>query len=135
MEEKARYKSQELVTKIKDGTITAEDLDLVFYSIQTHAAEQALRMLPNVVDYLIKQSTHIKGLSEDFFKRNKDLVNKKDMLAKLLEQVESENPGLPYEKMLSKVELLAKKTKDLEQTVDVSKKFKISELDAGLGDL
>ena len=30
MEEKARYKSQELVTKIKDGTITAEDLDLVF---------------------------------------------------------------------------------------------------------
>lgn len=64
--------------------------------------EEALKNLPHVITSLINQASHLKALSEDFYKRNKDLADDKELVARTIERIDAENPGLNYETILSK---------------------------------
>ena len=121
----------ELVEKIKDGSIEAGDLDRVFYRAERAAIEHTMRLLPDTIDYLIKQTMLLRNLSEEFYKNNSDLVNEKGLVKQLLEKVEADNPGMPYDKILDQVSHVARtRLKDLEQAKRDSKgKLDIRDLD------
>jgi hypothetical protein len=133
--------TKELVEKIKDGTIEAGDLDRIFFRAHRVTVEHALRILPGSLDYIMKQAMTLKNLSKEFYDRNSDLVNEKGLVAQLVEKVESDNPGLPYDKVLDQVEKIAKRRmgdlKDLKKhTKGVKKgKFDLDDLDTRLGEL
>lgn len=64
------------------------------------AVEESLKILPQTMSHLSKQVDYLKMLSTKFYSENKDLVPHKPLVAKTIEQVESENPGMPYEDIL-----------------------------------
>lgn len=73
------------------------------------SVEESLKALPHVMTHLAKQTDYLKGLSVKFYKDNKDLVPHKPFVAQIIEQVESENPGEIYEKVL---EISAKRVRE-----------------------
>jgi hypothetical protein len=96
-----------------------------------------LRTLPKTIEYLLKQSASIKQLSEDFFTRNKDLQNHKDLVGQVLEQTEAENPGMAYDKLLEKVEQRTRSKLGTLKTIQrqPERRAKAVDLDKALGDL
>jgi hypothetical protein len=121
----------DLVEKIKDGSIEAGDLDRVFYRAHKVTIEHTMKILPDTIDYLIKQTMLLRNLSEEFYKNNSDLVNEKGLVKQLLEKVEADNPGMPYDKILDQVSNVARtRLKDLEHANRDSKgKLDIRDLD------
>ena len=67
------------------------------------AVERALRLLPNVVSNVIKQTGTLKSLSQKFYSENKDLAGCKELVAKVMEKEEAENPGVSYDRLLQNV--------------------------------
>lgn len=136
-----KLNTKELVEKIKDGTIDAGDLDKVFYQAHLVTVEHALRILPNAVDYLMKQTMTLKKLSQEFYDKNPDLVKEKGLVAQLVEKVEADNPGLGYDKVLDQVEKLARtrmgELRNLRRVPHGKQKGKLSlaDLDTRLGEL
>lgn len=82
------------------------------------SVEESLKALPHVMTHLSKQTDYLKKLSVKFYNDNKDLVSHKPFVAQVIEQVESENPGKPYNEILEIAawrakEALAKMPKDV----------------------
>lgn len=124
---------KELAQKINEQTLTEQDLE----KFQQHIVEMTLRTLPKTIEYLLKQSASIKQLSEDFFTRNKDLQNHKDLVGQVLEQTEAENPGMAYDKLLEKVEQRTRSKLGTLKTIQrqPERRAKAVDLDKALGDL
>lgn len=102
------------------------------------SVEESLKALPHVMTHLSKQIDYLKKLSIKFYTDNKDLVNHKPFVAKIIEQVEAENPGKAYEKVLEIAaekarEALAKIPKDV--SFESSKNDFIKTIDSKLKDL
>ena len=72
------------------------------------AVEESLKTLPTVVTHLAAQAAYLKELSDNFYKQNPDLAKEKMLMARCLEKVEGENPGLKYEDLLPKAARLAR---------------------------
>lgn len=64
------------------------------------SVEESLKALPHVMAHLSKQTDYLRSLSAKFYADNKDLINHKPLVAQIIEQVEAENPGSLYEKIL-----------------------------------
>lgn len=64
------------------------------------SVEESLKALPHVMTHLAKQIDYLKKLSVKFYQDNKDLANHRPFVAQVIEQVESENSGKPYEEIL-----------------------------------
>ena len=64
------------------------------------SVEESLKALPHVMTHLAKQTDYLKKLSVKFYNDNKDLVPHMPFVSKVIEQVESENPGKPYSEIL-----------------------------------
>ena len=102
------------------------------------SVEESLKALPHVMTHLAKQTDYLKGLSVKFYKDNKDLVNHKPFAAKIIEQVEAENPGKQYEYIL---EISAKRAREAlakipeEVSFESSKNDFIKTIDSKLKDL
>jgi len=132
-----RLNTKEIVDKIRAGTLEEGDLNEIFYRAEKSAIEHTMKLLPDTIDYLIKQSLLLKNLSEEFYKNNSDLVNEKGLVKQLLEKVEADNPGMPYDKILDQVSNVARtRLKDLEHARRDSKgKLDIRDLDFKLKDV
>lgn len=80
--------------------------------------EEALKALPHVITSLAQQAAYLKKLSDDFYDSNKDLANHKDVVAKVIENIEANNPGMEYEKVLSIAAPRARQTLSLRDKVN-----------------
>lgn len=74
------------------------------------SVEESLRILPSVLNHLTYQATYLKTMSDNFYKQNPDLAREKELMAKTIEAVEIENPGMSYEQILEKS---AKRARDV----------------------
>lgn len=126
----------ELVEKINTGKVTEKDLEKFQGKICQKAVQEALKALPQVTDFLVKQSHLLHKLSKQFYEKNPDLAENRDLVVSTIEEVESANPGLSYEKVLEKVTPLVKeKMKHIPRLAGTPGKPVPKEIDSRLGDI
>ena len=87
---------------------TKPEVDALIEKAVNDAAERSLRVLPFVIKNLIASAGKMKEVREAFYDRNKDLVNHKELVAKVMEEIETRHPAVGIEKI---AELTAKETK------------------------
>lgn len=81
-------------------TLTYDQFCIYTTRLIKKCVEESLKSLPGVIQHLSAQITYLKTLSEEFYKKNKDLVPHKKLMADLVEKAENDNPGLRYEKVI-----------------------------------
>ena len=70
--------------------------------------------MPGVVGHLVRSTATMQDLSKNFYEDNKDLVDHKDSVSKIMEQVEHSHPGMKLADILKETgsktrEMLKKK--------------------------
>lgn len=81
---------------------TKEEVDQLLARTRAEAVEEALRTLPLVVKNLVVNVSQLKAKSEQFYTEHKDLVQHKELVQKVMERVETKNPGATIDTILSK---------------------------------
>lgn len=126
--------SEDLKNKINNSNVSEDDLRAFGESIQAYTTEHVLRMIPNLIDYLVKQSSHLKNLSDKFYSENPDFKNQKGIVAQTMQQVEAENPGEAHEKILSITAQRMRKNQGLKSEIP-DQEFDLGKIDSNLGEL
>jgi hypothetical protein len=92
--------------------------------------------LPTVINNLTKQAAYMHESVETFYKDNPDLVPYKTEVAKVLERLESENPGVSLNVLTARA---ANETRTIIGRLNSMPRRtqlpRLSELDANLGEL
>jgi len=117
------------------GELTEDEVNIFVEKLINISGERVLKALPSVIDFLVKQTSYIKELSTDFYAKNKDLVEHKDLVAHIIEQVESDNPGKKYEEILAKVAPEARKKLSHTYNVKNEDAFSLDKTNEDLGAL
>ena len=97
-------KISEVVTEKEFNSFKEMNYDqfcLVLSKVANYCIEESLKNLPHVITSLTNQAAYLKSLSEEFYERNKDLAAHKDLVAKTIERVEANNPGMDFKEVLS----------------------------------
>lgn len=131
---KEYHLSREEFERLRNGEISYEEYNELIERLVNSCVEQALRMIPGVVDFMVRQATYLNQLSGDFYKNHPELAEHKELVGRVLEQVESENPGTPYEKLLEKTVPKAKQVLQGKKSFK-DQDFSLSKLDEDLGEL
>jgi len=137
VEKRKHLNSVEIIKKMRDGTLEANDLDMMLYQTQKAAVEQALKMIPGVVSHVNRQAVYLKKLSTKFYEDHSDLMDEKPAVSRMIEQVEAEHPGIGYDKVLS---MAAERTRENLHHIKNTKKkekgsFALTDIDHSLGEL
>jgi len=66
------------------------------------AVEKALLMLPKVVGNLMAEQAEVAKLNKELYSKNPDFKGNEQVVRSVVEQIDSENPGLKYEDILKK---------------------------------
>lgn len=66
------------------------------------AVEKALLMLPKVVGNLMAEQAELAKLNKELYSKNPDFKGNEQVVKSVVEQIDSENPGLRYEDILKK---------------------------------
>lgn len=126
----------EFIRKLRANEVTEEDIEWFSKGMTKVAVEEALRVLPTIIDHVVKQTTILHRMAQNFYSKNPDLQKHRDLVVQTIEQVESDNPALSYEEVLKiagpKVRDKLKKGPHVERP---AKKPQLSEVDSSLGDL
>ena len=85
--------SDELWNRIQRGERQAAD------DLCNQIIEECLRVAPQVMQTMAKNAAAMYQLSQDFYKDNPELAKHKPLVVQTINQVEEENPGLPYNKV------------------------------------
>jgi hypothetical protein len=72
--------------------------------VYSRAVEDTIRKIPSVMSRLLVSIPAQKLLVEDFYKRNPDFIDHKDVVTKVIERIESDNPGKDYSALLVEAE-------------------------------
>jgi hypothetical protein len=88
--------------------ITKEEFEARLIDLKHEAVEEALRVLPSVLQNLVVQVAHVKELRDNFYRDHPELDSHKEIVAKVVEEVEASNPGLIYDKLMEKVAPIAR---------------------------
>lgn len=88
--------SDELWRRMKDGERAAVD------EFANQIIEECLRVAPQVMQTMAKNAAAMYQLSQDFYKENPELTEHKPLVIQTINQVEEENPGMPYNKVVGK---------------------------------
>ena len=78
--------------------ITKEERDEIINA----AVEKTLLTLPEVVGNLIMNEAKLLRLNRTFYEKFPEFAKDKSLVASVIEKVESDNPGLDYEKLLER---------------------------------
>jgi len=78
---------------------TKEQIDELLLKTKQEAVEEALRALPAIIQNLVVSASRLQKVSTEFYKDNKDLVEHKDLVGKIIQEVEADNPGISFEKI------------------------------------
>lgn len=126
----------ELVMKIKNGTLTEEDIEGFEDAITENAVERALRAMPQVVDHLTKQAFLLRKLSTEFYEKHPDLAKHRELVVKTIEETEAKNPHLGYQELLEKVAPMARQKLGVTDSASLAPApLDLNKLDSNLGDL
>ncbi len=129
-----RVTQRSILSKIQDGSATEEDFVAWEGRLTKKAVEEALRVMPSVVDHLTKQTFYLNNLSSSFYKKNPTLKGQRKLVKEIVMQVESENPGDTYEQVLDKTAEKVKKI--LEEKEKITPKNKtLKDIDDSIGAL
>jgi ElaB/YqjD/DUF883 family membrane-anchored ribosome-binding protein len=118
----------------KLGIMTSELEELVTLIVQK-SVQEALRMLPQVMQHIAQQTDYIGQLTTKFYQDNKDLVEKNQLVGSIIEHLESQHPGMSYEQLLSQAAILARQKIQQLPTVGQVSKPNIFDLDKRFGEL
>jgi len=66
------------------------------------AIEAALLKLPEVVGHLLEEKSRMRHLAKEFFESHKEFKEHKQVVASVIEELETDNPGEQYSKILEK---------------------------------
>jgi hypothetical protein len=103
-----RFISDEEFEELKKAE-TAELLNEVLTRLHTRAIEDCIKMLPEVVTRMVANTTATNAMTKDFYSRNKGFKDHKEIVMSVVQEVESQNPGLDYSEILKKAEPIIKK--------------------------
>lgn len=79
---------------------TKAEVDDLLAKTVTKAVEEALKSLPFVIHNLMATTAKMKESRDKFYKDNKDLEGRKDLVGQVMERVESENAGFSLDEVL-----------------------------------
>lgn len=96
------------------------------------AVEAVLRLLPNIITHLISQASVMHTLKTKFYEDNKDLVEHKDIVAQVIEQLEVSSPGEKLENLISKVGPETRRRLKEVQSFRSQGRLSLKELDSNL---
>jgi hypothetical protein len=80
----------------------------ILSSVHNAAVETAIRKLPEIVIKMVATTTAIKAMSSDFYEKNKDFAEHKDIVHSVVQDIESKNPDLDYGEILKQAEPIIK---------------------------
>ena len=87
------------------GTRLDEELlNEILSRVYNAAIEKAITKLPEVVSRMVASTTATQAMTNDFFKRNKDFENHKEIVASVIQEIDSQNPGMNYDEILKDAE-------------------------------
>ena len=104
--------TQEEIVDILQGDL--ETFNKFLDSYANHIVERVLKSIPMMIANLVKTSEGIVATVEQFYKDNPNLVSSKDIVGKVLEKLDAENPGSSIQELRQ----MAKPT--IEQTQKVN---------------
>ena len=64
--------------------------------------EKLILNLPSIIGNIIQEKISMKKLAGEFYTSNKEFIEHKDIVASVLTQLETKNPGLQYQDILDK---------------------------------
>ena len=87
------------------GTRLDEELlNEILSRVYNAAIEKAITKLPEVISRMVASKTATQAMTNDFFKRNKDFENHKEIVASVIQEIDSQNPGMNYDEILKDAE-------------------------------
>lgn len=93
---------KEFISKEAFDAMSCEEFNEIMHLVKQQAVEEAMRILPNIVRNLTIQAVGLFGLKEKFYQDNPDFNPHRDLVASIVEEVESTNPDLTYREVLVK---------------------------------
>jgi hypothetical protein len=81
------------------------------------AVEEMLRILPGVIQHLVRRTVMLRDLTDRFYADNKDLVDHKDIVARVIEGLERKSPQTDLEQLLKEAAPLARRQVRLARSV------------------
>jgi hypothetical protein len=135
-EKEMSFLSDEEFAKIGMGMPKVEFEEFLERFLKT-CVEETLKALPGSINHLIKSATTMQALSKKFYDDNPDLVERKEVVAKIMEKVEGEHPEMGLKSILNETGLRARQSLMAKEgfNMDLSGRPKGEALDAGFGDL
>lgn len=94
------YATVDEFKKIISGDLNT--LNEVLSRVHNRAVEDAIRMTPELAARLLKNTSAIVGMLDSFNKAHPEFKGHEDVVRKVLQDVESENPGDSYDRILEK---------------------------------
>lgn len=73
------------------------------------AVEEMLRILPGVIQNLVRRTVQLRDLTDKFYSDNPELVDHKEIVARVIEGLELKSPQIDLEQLLKEAAPLAKR--------------------------
>lgn len=73
------------------------------------SVEEMLRILPAVIQNLVKHTVMLRDLTDRFYAENKDLAEHKEVVARVIEGLELKAPAIDLEQLLKEAAPIARK--------------------------
>jgi hypothetical protein len=122
---------ESLVARMQKGELSA------YEEFANFIIQESMKTLPLVNENLIRRSATMHETSKKFYEENKDLVQHKKLVGEIMEQVEHENPGASFEKILSRVAGRSREVLKGTRTLGNAepRRNRLSDLDDTIGEL
>ena len=119
----------EFITEEEFKGMTCEKANQVLNRVCSVAAENALRALPLVIENILAQGTVLKKSSEEFYKAHPEFQSHKDVVARVIEDLDHKNPGKAYS------ELLTEAVPEIRKKIDTLSEFSMNKTKPNVEDL
>lgn len=85
-----------------------------------YSNEAMVRMFPDLVSRMVKNTTATQAMTKEFYEKNPDLKDHKDIVTSVVQDVDSRYPELDYGEMLKKAEpIVREKIKNMKLSKDL----------------
>ena len=114
-----KFITKEELDRIGSTTNGEELLNEILTRVHNAAVEYTLRKLPEIVDKMVVNATAHQAMQKDFFSRNEEFIKHRNIVAQVIQDIESLNSNMNYTDILKKAEPIIKEKilalKDIEK--------------------
>ena len=103
-----KFVSKEEFNKLQSNENTEELLNEILSRVFNAAVETAITKLPDVVARMAKSTVAIQNMTKEFFESNEDFKDHKDVVAGVVQDIESRHADWDYGKILETAKPLIK---------------------------